>query len=73
MTREVHPAPWKLLAHNDALGSGRLMALTSLDDWRRVREDYWRFLYPDGPALTSLDSAAGDVWFHQEGNIVPRF
>lgn len=45
-------SPDHVLVHHDLLSCGPLPALDSLDDWREVRESYWRSLDIEGPSFS---------------------
>lgn len=74
MKREIHIAPGDsaagsmrqalgfgradLLVHQDLLNCGPLLPVASLDEWRRVRQEYLRSLYLDWPDF-SFDTDDG--------------
>jgi len=52
MKQALHPEPGCLLVNQDFLSCGPLQRCKSLDEWRRVREQYLQSLYTDWPEFS---------------------
>ena len=48
-TQAFPPGGRELLVHQDVLTCGPLAPLTSIEEWRRMREGYWRSMDPNDP------------------------